>query len=342
MTSSLSTSSTLSSLEQQSKPLLDSDIHAVNSWMLSEAVRSLLYGVYVTLSIIAAYLFLKQGVSLRPSRRGSDLSPTAKARLALFILTIIMLLFATVSLVLEIQAYLIQLPLSSFEPPQDLDKFIKSMTDQQILLTFVDRINYPISDGIVVWRAWIMFPNSLFVKIALTFLFLSSCVGVFVDASLGTVGFLRDISFTGPNTRGLIMAIPMIVTNAVATGLIAWKTWHHYNTLKKNLSDSSPLTRVQKVLFLLVESGVVYCIFWVAWTSITVTGGTGTTSFQTYSAAMPFISALYPITIIILVATVEDDNRYRTRMSLSQSIRFCSMQSTTLSSAVEVGDDIAK
>jgi len=50
-------------------------------------------------------------------------------------------------------------------------------------------------------------------------------VGVLVDASLATVGQLRNFADTGGNTRILIMATPMILTNAVATSLIAWKAW---------------------------------------------------------------------------------------------------------------------
>jgi len=50
-------------------------------------------------------------------------------------------------------------------------------------------------------------------------------VSIFVDAGLGAASQLQDITDTGSNTRVLIIAVPTIVTNAVATGLVAWKAW---------------------------------------------------------------------------------------------------------------------
>ncbi|KAK7464942.1 hypothetical protein VKT23_006150 [Stygiomarasmius scandens] len=135
-----------------------------------------------------------------------------------------MLIFSTISLVLEIEFYITQLPLFSFNLP-DPDKIIKLLTNQQISLLFMERMNYPISDGIVVWRAWILFPDHFLVRSVLAFLFFGSCVGIFVDAGLATASLLGDLSNNGPNTRALIIATPTIMTNAVATALIAWKAW---------------------------------------------------------------------------------------------------------------------
>ncbi|THU75417.1 hypothetical protein K435DRAFT_814352 [Dendrothele bispora CBS 962.96] len=106
------------------------------------------------------------------------------------------------------------------------------------------------------------------------------------------------------------MALPFIITNAVATGTIGWKAWCHHKDIKQNLDLSgNSISRVQKVLLLLVESGVVYCALW----------------------------ALYPI-LIILIAALEnskDDPGFNGNLdskgnglTLSQSIRFASVAET--------------
>ena len=51
-----------------------------------------------------------------------------------------MLIFSTISLVLEIEFYITQLPLFSFNLP-DPDKIIKLLTNQQISLLFMERMN---------------------------------------------------------------------------------------------------------------------------------------------------------------------------------------------------------
>ncbi|THU82852.1 hypothetical protein K435DRAFT_439974 [Dendrothele bispora CBS 962.96] len=63
---------------------------------------------------------------------------------------------------------------------------------------------------------------------------------------------------------GIIYLIPPLITHLVTTVLIAYKTYCYYVDIKGNLiaSDSSR-TRVQKILVLLIESGFIYCIFWV-------------------------------------------------------------------------------
>ena len=72
-----------------------------------------------------------------------------------------------------------------------------------------------------------------------------------------------------------------IVTNILATLLVAWKAWsvkslvlnvtiaekwsrQHRRVIKKNLGKETRRTRVEKILALLIESGFLYCIIWVS------------------------------------------------------------------------------
>ncbi|TBU52920.1 hypothetical protein BD310DRAFT_861149 [Dichomitus squalens] len=50
--------------------------------------------------------------------------------------------------------------------------------------------------------------------------------------------------------------------NTVATCFIGIKTWKHRQVMRKHLAGSGVRTRVEKVMALLVESGVVYVLIW--------------------------------------------------------------------------------
>ncbi|THU92061.1 hypothetical protein K435DRAFT_800754 [Dendrothele bispora CBS 962.96] len=61
-----------------------------------------------------------------------------------------------------------------------------------------------------------------------------------------------------------IWAGPLLATNVAATLLTGYKAWCHYLILKEIFFlDCNTLTRAQKVLRLLAESGAISCILWV-------------------------------------------------------------------------------
>ncbi|THV03353.1 hypothetical protein K435DRAFT_962517 [Dendrothele bispora CBS 962.96] len=322
--------------QQKSQPLSDSDLYIVRIWILQTAVGFLLYGVYATLSIIGLFLLMSKGLSVSSSAN-------AKPRLALFTLTVLMLAFSTTSLVVYTLFFLFQLETAAYDPPEwDVIGLLK---DLNVVGNFMDRMNYLISDGIVVWRAWIMFPHNTVARSVLAICMIGSFVGTFVDAGISSARFLRHFDDNGKKGDLLIIALPLIITNAVATGVIGWKAWSHYKNIKQNLNLSvSSISRVQKVLLLLVESGVIYCALWTTYTTISLIGSSGSVSFQVYSSAMPFMSALYPI-LIVLIAALENsrddlDSKGNVRMSLSQSIRFASVAATPDASGRASGPDM--
>ncbi|THU97576.1 hypothetical protein K435DRAFT_796374 [Dendrothele bispora CBS 962.96] len=123
----------------------------------------------------------------------------------------------------------------------------------QIYLVYriLNGTNYLINAGIVVWRAWILFPDNKFVKAMLITLLV---VSLNLDIPFKFVIFIC----TGP----------LLITNVAATLLTSYKAWYHYRYhylvwKKLLLLDCDTLTRAQKVLWLLAESGAISCIHWV-------------------------------------------------------------------------------
>ncbi|EIM82730.1 uncharacterized protein STEHIDRAFT_160360 [Stereum hirsutum FP-91666 SS1] len=267
-----------------------SSLHYVRTDLLEVAFSSLFYGIFLVAMGQSSYFLCRQGPF---QTRTSGF---------LMVATLIMFVAATCSWVEEIVDVLLYLP-------YDLDlkaKVPAAITHKDnSLITLNDvavRIVYILSDCIVVQRAWILWRQNLKVKIILCMCILATVV---VDVSLD----LEDrwdgegISFKGLSAilgRALIMAIPTLFTNLCATTLIAVKAWKHRVSIRKNLREGSTRTSVEKILALLVESGVFYCFIWVIYI-IAAAGFFPSTAATVIREVLIQVAATYPCIIVCLV-----------------------------------------
>ncbi|KAH7874514.1 uncharacterized protein C8R40DRAFT_1237929 [Lentinula edodes] len=198
--------------QQQSGPLSDADIYALQEWIAETAVGFCLYGIYATFSFIAIYFLL--------TRHGGD--ATKKARLVLLTVIIFMFINSTSLVILDLEYILVQIPLGSFNPP-DIQKTTKILGNIKISGNFLERLNFLINDGIVVWRAWILFPRNWHIKLLLGFCLLACGVCNVFDAASGAVNVLKNYQAVGAGTKEfLVLTLPLLVTNIVATFLIGY------------------------------------------------------------------------------------------------------------------------
>ncbi|THU86492.1 hypothetical protein K435DRAFT_805075 [Dendrothele bispora CBS 962.96] len=267
------------------------------------ALGFLLLGVQVTLSIVVLCVFVAQYF------------PLSKSRLALSFVTITMLFLSLSSLVMNIEFMIIEIPLNGYNPP-DSREVIPLTTRLRIGLNLMERLNYVIGDIVVAWRAWVLFPQRLAVKVTLSICLLGSFVGTFLDIGLLAKALSENFSFNGNKTEVLSLTVPLIFTNFTATALIGFKAWHHFQSIQKNLgsTNGSP-SKVLKIMLLLIESGLLYLAFWIAYLVLGLTQGSDTT-------------AIYPILIILAVAHENNKSESVNDMSLSQSIRFASVRAS--------------
>lgn len=111
-----------------------------------------------------------------PSRQQS--LRTSRARLALFLCTLVMFLTSTVHLILHMIQFIIQIPYICTVSGQSPD--IQEMTGlppdvQEIWnatyagLALLERLQYLISDAIVVWRAVVIWPRNWWVIWGMSF-----------------------------------------------------------------------------------------------------------------------------------------------------------------------------
>ncbi|TRM64695.1 hypothetical protein BD626DRAFT_489612 [Schizophyllum amplum] len=199
------------------------------------------------------------------------------------------------------------------------------------------KISLFIGDAIVVWRAWMVWTHSRIVQAILASCLISSLAGCTANFVLmlqqqigGTV--YPQIGGTGtvypqiggtvypqiggtvyPQSYNLILILPLLATNVCTTGLIGLKAWLHQRETHRAISgrethkaisgrNASPALRI---LLLLCESGIVYCVLWTALGAVYATlDGEDTTSVAaaTFLYAAPTLAGIYP-TVIIIVAT---------------------------------------
>jgi hypothetical protein len=50
-------------------------------------------------------------------------------------------------------------------------------------------------------------------------------VGLFVDAGISVTRFFRNVANLGRKGDALVMTLPLLITNIVATSLIGYKAW---------------------------------------------------------------------------------------------------------------------
>ncbi|KAF5361240.1 hypothetical protein D9758_010246 [Tetrapyrgos nigripes] len=306
----------LQAQQPASLPLSNNDLAVIKGWIFEMAIAWLIHGVNVTLALTILYAILSQ--QKYPSR----------PQLLLLAVVVLMLILETTQATLNVLFSLVQIPLSGYNVV-NVANVIQQLTDMEIALNMVVRLNYVIGDGIVVWRAWIMFPRNLVVKSVLFICFMGSLGGAFADGGLGAVRHLHNINDNGQKKDALIMTLPLLITNMVATGLIGWKAWLHGQDIKKTLKDcGNQVSKAQKILMLLVESGMIYCGIWITYIIINFSTEGLSVAFQTITAALPGLATLYPIFIVLIVAVERSREELRSQndMSLSQSIRFASVE----------------
>ncbi|THU76590.1 hypothetical protein K435DRAFT_704522, partial [Dendrothele bispora CBS 962.96] len=121
-----------------------------------------------------------------------------------------------------------------------------------------------ISDILVVWRAWILFPQNIWVQLFLFLCTLGTCGAIIQEL---IIDYILVETFDDPYwvevSHAIYTALPLF-TNIVGTLLIGYKAWSHYLDIKNSLgSTHGNGSKALKILVFLAESGLIYCSIWV-------------------------------------------------------------------------------
>ncbi|KAF9254442.1 hypothetical protein L218DRAFT_975861 [Marasmius fiardii PR-910] len=193
-------------------------------------------------------------------------------------------------------------------------------------------INMIVGDSIVIWRAWVLCQNSRFQKLVYLPIVMLLTSFVFTIVALDCLflnGFGNDSSIpAGSKMCRWSEAIAWglsLATNILSTGSIAIIAWQHRQFMKEHLrgGESRTLTRSERVLFILVESGFIYCLFWVMYPAIqlVILHTDFPPSPPLFSISSPNYTyssrGLYPTCIIILVNMQQSMSEFDPNLEIS-------------------------
>ncbi|THV01176.1 hypothetical protein K435DRAFT_854031 [Dendrothele bispora CBS 962.96] len=172
----------------QTQLLSHSGLSILRGWILETASQFLLFGIHVTLSVVVLCLAMRKGVF------------KSKARVGLALFTIVMILLSLLAAILNTESIIVQIP-HGFDLGQIIPLRAMAMS-----LNLIVGLNFAISDVVVVWRAWVLFPGSRIVKIALSVCLVGSFAGVVLEGDIAAKGFKNNL-------------------NLQSSILIGYKTW---------------------------------------------------------------------------------------------------------------------
>ncbi|KAJ7680706.1 hypothetical protein DFH06DRAFT_1315450 [Mycena polygramma] len=171
-------------------------------------------------------------------------------------------------------------------------------------------MNYALSDGIVVWRAWVIClrGHRKYMCIPFFFLFLTSV------AVLSTI-MIRIANFNSswmPHLAAIINISQMtavgasVISNLSSMGVVGATLWRHWRTIRVAFPDRKQGTNMNHTLALVVESGVLYSISAISLLLFSVIPGklpTGNTLGDLYTPINVQLAGAYPAVVLLLVSS---------------------------------------
>ncbi|KAF7373804.1 hypothetical protein MSAN_00592100 [Mycena sanguinolenta] len=170
--------------------------------------------------------------------------------------------------------------------------------------------NMVVGDTVVIWRAWVLYRKTLWAVALPCLMLLMSFIFNVIDLTCLTgTGWSNQSAIAG---GGAICAHAELIswafsfgTNATCTILIGYKAWEHRRAMKAlNIVNNPRRLSTDKVLSLLVESGFIYCLFWLTQYILFVDIDRTKPiiwAYELFSSMGDQISGLYPTIIIVIV-----------------------------------------
>ncbi|KAF9255078.1 hypothetical protein L218DRAFT_1008953 [Marasmius fiardii PR-910] len=227
--------------------LTAAQVLAVQHVIIRIGLEFLFFGLHTLLYLVSTWLLVRVGFGV------------IRSRMLLLILTSVMFLASLGVVIVDMMICLHQASSYGLDAPTT-----RSLTfDLRLASEVLMRLNFLLGDVIVVWRTWVVWSNSLKARLLLAFCMLATIGTGIGNGAITILDFIRNASRS--NAFSLILTIPPLVTNIVATLLIGLQVWNYRKHIKLILTEerSRTSTRVEHVLVILIESGVFYCAVWV-------------------------------------------------------------------------------
>ncbi|KAF7321784.1 hypothetical protein MKEN_00700200 [Mycena kentingensis (nom. inval.)] len=189
-----------------------------------------------------------------------------------------------------------------------------SVTKWSPLFNAVMLSNYVISDGVVVWRAWVLCQQNhrkfLWVTVFFGVMTALSVLLVIIFRVIGTIISPID---NLPTDRGIgrgidclqVLAVFLsLLSNLTALAATSVTAWNHWKSIRSAFSHSgASAVRTNRILLLVVETGVLYCFSaLVSLLCVLIRLPYGTMG-DIYFPISVQVAGAYPSVVLLLVST---------------------------------------
>ncbi|PBL02981.1 hypothetical protein ARMGADRAFT_1024102 [Armillaria gallica] len=261
--------------------------------------QTLVYGMYTVIMPICSYTMLRRGL-----RR--------KSHIFLFGMLVFMFSLSTAYWILTLYND-VNLIATSFLYGVSHDVHMP-------LLNALVLLNYVLTDGVVVWRAWVICRNEYRKSLILPLVFLClTFLSVLVTIGLRVaITILNDTQQIVIAHRGIDRALDglqvanlvlSLLTNIFSTSIIGIKAWRHRHWVTSELQlKRKNITTAERVLGLLAESGIIYCLSGLMLSSLSLVALIATvirlpdgTLGDVYTPVNVQFAGIYPAIVLLLV-----------------------------------------
>ncbi|KAH9980390.1 hypothetical protein BGW80DRAFT_1442315 [Lactifluus volemus] len=157
-----------------------------------------------------------------------------------------------------------------------------------------------LGDGIVLWRAWILWDRRIMLFILPFLSLVCTLVFIIVDIIFVTDGLITH-SMRHVNTGGAFGVAAWgltIGTNIWATSLMFIRAWQHRRFLRSVFDKENAKSKGEKTLAFLVESGAIYICILVADIMIAACGSASVIALSNISIQLV---GIYPTAIVVVI-----------------------------------------
>ncbi|KAJ6594341.1 hypothetical protein B0H19DRAFT_1095054 [Mycena capillaripes] len=258
--------------------------------------QTLVFGIYSVLIFLSTRMLLQRGFKI-------------KINLIMFAITSFMYLLSagywifSCAFVAHRMRNYVELATTGVEPGLD------TIDHWYVMFNAIIIINYVLSDGIVVWRAWVICLRSHRKYMCIPVFFLSlTTVAVLLTIAIRIVD-MNNVSI--PHLSDLLNTTQMtalgtsLISNLSSMGVVGATLWQHWKTIRIAFSDKSQKTKTNHTLALVVESGLLYSLSAIITLLFSVIPGklpTGNTLGDLYTPINVQLAGAYPAVVLLLVS----------------------------------------
>ncbi|KAF9030382.1 hypothetical protein BDP27DRAFT_1306196 [Rhodocollybia butyracea] len=256
--------------------------------------QTFIYGIYTCLMPISTFVMLQTGLQ----------TPIRKFLLGM---TILMYCISSVHWILSVVEIIQSIQIWFLNSNPHMDRF-----PLVPLISAIALVNYILTDGVVVWRAWVLCNDSssraLKIPMAmLCCLFMSVTATIVIRILLTSPAGNNNARLNAVLERAIdatqiTTVVLSLLANISSTSIIGVKAWKYRQGIKKDFEClQGKKSKADKVLVILFESGVLYIFSGIMVLTASLIRLPHGTLGDIYTPVNFQIAGIYPLIILLLV-----------------------------------------